>query len=348
MLTRKAVFFVGAGASAEVGLPIGDSLKKQIAMMLTYDIEFGRRSSNNGDEVIYNTLLSEYGNEVNIYLAACGQIAKGLAHTYSIDDFIHNHQHNKVIAVCSKLAIAKAILDAEYSSKLYFDKRHIDDTINFGMVVDTWYPALYNLLTQGVTRDNLDKAFQNLTIVCFNYDRCIEHYLVNALIGHYSLDASVAITLVEKLTIHRPYGSVGNYFDRSNAFPYGSRHFPSIQAIASSLKTYTENTDTITERESMLDAINDAEMLVFLGMAYHPNNLELLYDSRNGTRKSLSHVYATRHKISDSNMPLIRRALNRISTPHASTDEKYSHVHTLESSQKCADLFTEYSMLMRS
>lgn len=347
MLQKKAVFFIGAGASAEAGLPVGTQLKKQISEMLGFEVELGERLSDNGDNLIYKLIYHYFSNDLDTYFGACRQISRGLIHASSIDDFIHNFKGNKAIATCGKIAIVKAILDAEYDSNLFFHKTNLDSTINFDEVENTWYAAFYNLLTQGVPRDDLATVFENLTIVCFNYDRCIEHYLVHALINHYSLMYAEAITLVERISIYRPYGSVGNYFDRANTYPFGSRTFPSLEAITSSLRTYTERTHTPSESESMLDAISEAKMLVFLGMAFHPNNMQLLYDNRANFQSVPKEIYATRYAVSDASMPMVYEKINRICYSNLG-DRRQNSIEHLSTFQTCAALFEEYGTPMRS
>ena len=44
-------------------------------------------------------------------------------------------------------------------------------------VDDTWYSAFAQILFQDVPHSQVNGVFDGISIVCFNYDRCIEHYL---------------------------------------------------------------------------------------------------------------------------------------------------------------------------
>lgn len=213
MLPSKTVFKVGAGASFEVGMPVGIKLRETISAKLDIRFDdFGSKLVGTGDPVIFESLRKRHGQEINSYLQICWQIRDGIILSPSVDDFINAHQHDVTIAECGKIAIARSILEAERQSKLFYERRNVRDTINFKSIADSWYGGFYQLLSQGVTKDNFGAIFENVTIISFNYDRCIEHYLVHAIAAHYQIPIEAASKLVESLTIFHPYGSVGRYF----------------------------------------------------------------------------------------------------------------------------------------
>src|SRR2546428_2984262 len=117
MLRQKTVFILGAGASKEVGLPIGEELKDTIATKL--EMKCGNCDDLiGGDRHIFTALRQRYPSEINRYLEACRQIHDGIMLSWSIDDFIDTHRHDEAIAICGKLGIARSILEAEQNSKL--------------------------------------------------------------------------------------------------------------------------------------------------------------------------------------------------------------------------------------
>jgi len=67
------------------------------------------------------------------------------------------------------------------------------------------------MLTEGVKCADVDEIFNNVSIVCFNYDRCIEIFLKEALITYYKIDEIKSVDLVGRLNIIHPYGSVGHF-----------------------------------------------------------------------------------------------------------------------------------------
>jgi len=62
--------------------------------------------------------------------------------------------------------------------------------------------------------DDLASMFDNISIICFNYDRCIEHYLYSALVAHYGITKPAAAKIMGKLRIHHPYGVISRSHGR--------------------------------------------------------------------------------------------------------------------------------------
>jgi hypothetical protein len=58
MFKRKTLFIVGAGASAEFGLPVGSGLAAKIAHMMDVRFEFGYRPIGEGDMDLYEQLTN--------------------------------------------------------------------------------------------------------------------------------------------------------------------------------------------------------------------------------------------------------------------------------------------------
>jgi hypothetical protein len=53
------------------------------------------------------------------------------------------------------------------------------------------------------------KLFENASFIIFNYDRCLEQFLVNALPRLYAISETEADSIVHNINIIHPYGSVG-------------------------------------------------------------------------------------------------------------------------------------------
>ena len=129
MPRKKTVIVVGAGASVEAGFPTSTKLKEQIAALL--DIKFGRGGTKkiSGDDLITEALRRTQqksgSGDINPYLHAGWEIRDGLPQAVSIDSFIDARQGNKLIELCGKLAIVRAILEAEKRSRLYVDPHSV-------------------------------------------------------------------------------------------------------------------------------------------------------------------------------------------------------------------------------
>jgi hypothetical protein len=340
VLPSKTVFVLGAGASHEVGLPIGSELKLRIGKKLTFTVEFGM-DLKGADQVFFSCLRRDTGPNINAYLAACRSINQGIELGESIDDFIDTHRHDKFVAECGKLAIARTILEAERSCSLFYERKHIDDTIPFAGLKNTWYTGFFQLLISGVIRSNVEKLFTNVTIISFNYDRCLEHFLAHAVAAHYQMQAAEASALVQKLTIHRPYGSVGTYFG-SSPVEFGLKGMPPLHQITKTIRTYTEQVESEKELAAIRDAIREAATVVFLGTQFHRNNMALL--SEGSENLDPKRIFATRKGISNDDLAVVSRRilkLYRSGQPSPQDRMEYHYADT------CNELFSQYRMLLR-
>ena len=111
------------------------------------------------------------------------------------------------------------------------------------------------------------KLFDKCAFVVFNYDRCIE-YFINALQRFYRIGLDEAQQIVASAKIYHAYGSTGQIA----AVPFGVSRIDYCGIGASSIKTYTETVQT----DHIQEVIFNAQQIVFLGMAYHDQNLQLL------------------------------------------------------------------------
>lgn len=338
MLKSKTVFVLGAGASFEVGFPLGYKLREIIAQKLNFKIDtFGGLSVGYGDRNIAMKLQSKYGHGYSEYLGVCKQISDGILLSDSIDDFIYKHRHDERVAICGKLAIAHSIVEAESKSELRIEPGDIYSTINFKSLPNNWYSKFYSLLTKSMPKSELDHIFDNITVVNFNYDRSIEHFLIHAFMSDYMIDKKEAENIVNKLVIYRPYGSI----DKSTEF--GANMLPDLNNIVSNLKTYTENID---EGEKLLEvktAVEKAKTIVFLGMAYHINNMNLL-KCKCDMREKI--IYATRIKISDHDLAIVRRRIIDLGLNTRKLSDMVSMpiLNNIFYSQECRNLFDDYRL----
>lgn len=343
MLPSNTVFVVGAGASNEVRLPIASGLKAIIAEKLSFEVNDFGGDIKKGDRSIFNALMRKSRDQINAYIDASRRISQGVVLAQSIDDFIDAHQHDALIAQCGKLAIAKSILEAEAASALAYDTSNIYNTMNFATIENTWYVAFFRLLTQQVSRQKVEGLLKNVTIICFNYDRCIEHFLVHAVAGHYQMPREEARDLVQStLKIFHPYGVVGSYFEPTGQVEFGLKGLPDFDRVMRSLRTYSEQTQDGDELTAIRNAVSVAETLVFLGMAYHPNNMALL--TLGNTNKERKKIYATRKGISNEDLRVVKqRLLKTYRSGRAEPNDpmEYGFAPT------CSELFRDFHMSMR-
>jgi hypothetical protein len=344
VLKAKTVLVVGAGASSEVGLPVGGKLKDSIHRLLDFKLDQSMGGPNGGNGYIYDVLCQQRGTG-SARLKSAARICNGLHLAQSIDDFVDTHQADDNIVACAKLAIVTAILEAERKSKLFFTRSQL--TINSQKIQDTWYIGFFRLLSQSVKVDAVADIFSNLSVICFNYDRCIEHFLVHALSNLFLIKLGEASELVSKMTLFRPYGVVADYFEKGErSFEFGAEVDYRIQNIASNVKTYSEQLEDQGSLVKMQKSIAEAETLVFLGNAYHMNNLRLLYPKIES--RSNKKIYATRLGISNEDIRIVDQRLSEFYNSEERTNIRAQKISKVLFADSCSDLFSKYRLSLPS
>ena len=113
-------------------------------------------------------------------------------------------------------------------------------------------------------------------IVCFNYDRCIEHYLTCELMRAYTIERKEAAELVKRLRIWHPYGTIAPLDTQElNGIAYGDNEAIGGRSfqLAARTQTFTEKNQDGVMIEAIRERIRAAETVVFLGFGYYPQNL---------------------------------------------------------------------------
>lgn len=283
---KKLAIVVGAGASKEYSFPIGSELKQHIADLLDIRFQHGTRQQS-GDYMImevFRRLCRPDNADANEFLYASWRIRDCLPQAPSIDQFIHTQRGDKRIEICGKLAIARAILRAESHSSLHIPRDGSRETIDFGSTQNKWLDALFRVVIDGCTAEELDERFSALSLIVFNYDRSIEHYLFHALRNYYKISEARAAELISRIRIFHPYGAVGDlpWQNPTDHVAYGAD--PSVEQLAAlkdRIKTFTEGTDPdASDLARIRAALGFAPRVLFLGFAFHQLNLGLLAPQR--------------------------------------------------------------------
>lgn len=334
-MSKKTVFVVGAGASTEVGLPDGRRLKDSIVRHLDYG-DLGMAFKDNFG--IY-AALDEHVRElqdpkVNIgtFRREADFIRSQLHQARSIDDFIESHRENKKQTICAKLAIATSILEAEEKSNMSLALRDGQYVLDTRTLHDTWYEPFSQHIRGSASKSELKDRFRLITLIIFNYDRCIEHYLFHAISNYFELsDRKEVVDIIDCLNIYHPYGSVGSPY----SVGYGSRALTPSQLLATAeqIKTYTEGVDPkSSDIVAIREKVAETDRLAFLGFAFHDQNIDLIMPT-NHTKNPA--CFATVRGMSDYNAgkisEILRGRLNCHPAP-AMTDKP------------CAEFFSEFSM----
>jgi hypothetical protein len=261
-------------------------------------------------------------------------MAQAMPMALSIDNYLDAHQHDPDVLLCGKLAITKAVLNAERASTLTYDHQR-EEALDLGPLQDTWLAKLVNVLTEGVPKSDVERIFDNLTIISFNYDRCVKVFLRQALQVYYGLSDADVNELMGKLPLYHPYGSVGALpFESKQGVTFGSdRGGEALLMVSKGIKTFTERVDDEDLLHEMRSCVGSSGQLIFVGFAFHRQNIELLSPE---FPRSCSRVFATTMGISDSDTQIIQHEVaGRFSPEH-----RELHFHKLGSTS--ADLFNHY------
>lgn len=269
MIKRTTVLVLGAGASIPFGFPSGWGLLVRLCRdVLRNPDTFG----------ILNTLGFERAH-ITDFLEALQKSG-----CPSVDTFLEDR--NDFMDV-GKAAIALALLPIEVTSSL-FDKfieaswaqqQRIDTE---GKEKDSWYQYLWGQLTEECTFDALDK--NKLSVITFNYDRSLEHYLFTAMKNKYNKTDEECAKKLKQIHIVHVYGSLGllpwqvdNNSPADSIVPYDAKVEPqTVKRAADSIQIMHESDMGSPLFDKARGLISNAYRLFFLGFGYHPTNVKRL------------------------------------------------------------------------
>jgi hypothetical protein len=345
-MSMNTVFVIGAGASKEANLPTGDDFKNKISLLLNihYSVPSKLKS---GDNLIFQALRIFANNigspDITLYINEALHIKDALPLAISIDNFIDAHRNNEKIALCGKLAIVRSILNAERDSRLYFDKSLDQFNIDLNSISNTWYVSFFQLLTENCEKNDLKERFKFVTLIIFNYDRCVEHFIYCALQTYYKISGTEAAELVKSINIYHPYGVVGTmpWINQNEAMPFEMEpNSQKLLDLAKNIKTFAEGTDpSSSEILAIKEHMKKAKRIAFLGFAFHKLNMQLIDPgpSENSLVFSRSDIrcYATTLDRSESDKQIIEGRINHL---YRST------INVTMANKSCNDFFKDFSL----
>ncbi|MGO4194140.1 hypothetical protein AB4Z13_02105 [Rhizobium sp. YAF28] len=316
MFKDKTVFVVGAGASAEFGMPVGSALMETIRKNCTYSIEYGRFKMGEEAELLFRHYTNKYSldkkediDALNTHLEVMREIVSSIDMAESIDEYIYRHSHNPLVAEVGKLQVAHAIARAEHGCHLRPDGFNAAD--KFKVANNSWVYNFAKVLMIGIRAEEIDRIGDNITIICFNYDRCVEHYLEHAIVHAYPGTSSErAREIVNSINIIHPYGWLGSL----KAFPFG--RVQNFAAMADNLITWSESIRDPQVKERMGHAMSDAETIVFLGFAFARQNMDLLHATDKKWAENGVDVFATGKGLEPEAEASYQQNISLLYSPH--------------------------------
>ena len=241
MIKKPTVIILGAGASKPYGFPSGREI--------LYDIQENLRPQR------WIQIL----RTLHIKQAVAEEFVKDLLKSSrpSVDAFLEYREEYMEVG---KLAIALSLIPHEKEGNLFRTYRE-----------EHWYEHLLNkLITQpGVFETN------KLTIITFNYDRSIEHFLFEALKSDFGKTDDECAILMKRISIIHVHGKLGNLPWEGNDYrPYDDKIEPRKVKLASDqIKVIPEGEMNTKEFSTTFEKMIEAERIYFLGFGYNKMNL---------------------------------------------------------------------------
>lgn len=240
MITKPTVLILGAGASSGYGFPLGRGLRDLVCGIPGSDAEG----------------LIELSNYDHDELSNFVDTLRRSAFT-SVDWFLEEFPQFIPIG---KAAIAATLIPFERPEILFppqSPKQH-------------WYELLVNTLVSPQ-----HSFFDNqLSIVTFNYDRSLEHYLLETLTVRLGSEA-LAIDAIASLSIIHVHGTLGAFAPiTTNGRPYSPDIGPdSIRMAAEQIIIVGQASGESEEFERARNKLREAERIVFLGFGFLPESV---------------------------------------------------------------------------
>ena len=344
MLRTRTTLIVGAGASAELQFPTNAELLARIIQGYDFKRTNSETSTRDGQLLLRNIykLAEKLNKKVEDVAAAAERLRNACRLGRSIDTVLEQYDHDPLVVACGKLAITFFMGQAESRSNLKDIPRVEGELPLQGKIAEYWIYQLGQLITSGVPRSKIGQTLEQLTIINFNYDRSVEHFLPYALVMAYGIELKEAQQVVaEKLDIVHPHGSVGRLPWQKGEAPqaeWGVEQPWNIHAIAAQLKSLNERS---ADRNALRDirlSVASAKRLVFLGFGFQPQNVDLLFEN------TLSHnpeVLISTYGMSSGNAATVAQMIRRLAGLESAEQ-------LMISPGKAWEVLRDYSLLLES
>jgi hypothetical protein len=186
------------------------------------------------------------------------------------------------IVQIGKAAIVWEILHSERASGLFNSQN--PEMIPDRPYASTWISHFLSMLVSEMKREQAKDLFRNVTVINFNYDRTIEHFIYSRLQSNFGLNGSEAKGVLASLKMIRPYGSVGPLpWQDEKGITFGHNvetDHEVLFTLAENVRTYTEQQPSSAFREAIQNAMDSARLVVFLGFGFHNQNMTILHTTK--------------------------------------------------------------------
>jgi len=252
LIRQRTVLVLGAGASAVFGFPSGRKLRDDIIAGLSKEIAQPFQ------------LLTAAGFDAH-HVASFRDTLRRSGQP-SVDVFL---EYRPEFIPVGKVAIAAALIPYEDEAKLWGGS-------------DNWYEHLWKHLGPSLMDD---VAQSQLSVITFNYDRSLEHFLFSALKNAHNISTDDAARyLREVIRIVHVHGKLGElpHADGgrgiSRAYQPGDPSSLKDAAVAAArtIKIVHEGAQDDAEFVQARQLLAQAQIVCFLGFGYLKGNVERL------------------------------------------------------------------------
>lgn len=255
MITTPTVLILGAGASYPYGFPTAKGLKELICEAFSQPTaKAAVLLSTESDELNYAPPSAEKFFQFREAFLKSGQP--------SVDAFLERRPNFLDVG---KLAIAYCLIPFENEAKLYRpDLKRGGD----------WYEYLSIKLNSSFEEFGDNK----LSIITFNYDRSVEHYLLNSLLNLHGKKPDQCAQALGQIPIVHVYGQLGKHsYPQKECLEYRPdqvNHAVYVRRAAEGITLYHEEAEDASAAAREL--LKRAERVCFLGFSYHQLNVDRL------------------------------------------------------------------------
>lgn len=248
MITEPTALILGAGASVPYGFPSGLELMKRILNEI-------RPNQSTELSKSLTDIFDIEQDDINYLYESLSRSGK-----VSVDAFL---EHQLGFLRIGMLAITLTLVQYEIEDRLF----------DFEMEGKSWYGYLWNKLDAPF--DDFDK--NELSIITFNYDRSLEHYLITVMQNLYGKPEEKCAEKLSKIPIIHVHGKLGTLpWQGGLARPYVGKCYRKAEEISNQIIVIPEQKEASPEFEEATKLILSAKRVYFLGFGYHPTNLKRL------------------------------------------------------------------------
>jgi hypothetical protein len=253
MIERKTTLILGAGASAPSSFPTGYKLLREVVEKITpYNLV------PNYAVLEHANLLRQLGYDIPLISKFREALLK--SGKTSVDAFL---EFRPEFIPIGKAVIAIALIQCE-------QEKHL-----FKCDGKSWYEYLFNQLN---TR--FEEFDQNqLSILTFNYDRSLEHFLFTALKNASGKPDDGCAEKLKSIPIIHLHGDLGELPPLGNTLvrPYNTTiSLEALRIATQRIKIIHEGVANDPQFQLAHKILSESEVVCFLGFGYHPLNMERL------------------------------------------------------------------------